>query len=396
MIRALIRVAALACIPVSTVVACTRNTTLGELAPANEFASTDSGPREADTDSEAGLVAYCPTNECPPGWATCPGSRFPCDVNLRTDPNNCGGCAAACPPGGENETFSCIEGVCAMRCRAGFTFDCDGLADNGCEAHALDDDHCGSCDKKCTDPNKGCTYQGFNTSEVDCGCPKGKDRCGSFCIDTADDDTNCGGCGIFCDPSGGGAPEYSHSYYGCRDGGCGALKCLPSFADCDGVESNGCETSLVSNDNCGGCGLKCPTDQTCRLDSTQTPQCMCPAGKSYCELWCTPDGCIGQCVDLTSDANNCGACFAGCSSPFEPLPYAQRTCDYGTCVTHCESGRADCNDSEVDGCEVNTESDPRNCGGCGNACDAVAGQACVAGRCVVAPCPPEDAGGGAR
>ena len=57
----------------------------------------------------------------------------------------------------------------------------------------------------------------------------------------------------------------------------------------------------------------------------------------------------------------------------------------------CNEGRADCNNSQSDGCEVNIDSDPRNCGACGHVCDAVAGQACVAGRCVVEPCA-QDAG----
>ena len=38
--------------------------------------SADSGSTDA---SEAGLTAYCPTNQCPAGWTTCPGSRFQCN-----------------------------------------------------------------------------------------------------------------------------------------------------------------------------------------------------------------------------------------------------------------------------------------------------------------------------
>src|SRR5262249_33661012 len=47
------------------------------------------GGADAGFDAEAGvthdLVTYCPSNKCPPGWTTCPTSRFPCDVNLRLD-----------------------------------------------------------------------------------------------------------------------------------------------------------------------------------------------------------------------------------------------------------------------------------------------------------------------
>jgi hypothetical protein len=55
-------------------------------------------------------------------------------------------------------------------------------------------------------------------------------------------------------------------------------------------------------------------------------------------------------------------------------------------------GRADCNGNLEDSCEVKIDSDPYNCGACGVVCDAVAGQACVHGRCAVEPCPEQDAG----
>jgi hypothetical protein len=61
-------------------------------------------------------------------------------------------------------------------------------------------------------------------------------------------------------------------------------------------------------------------------------------------------------------------------------------CNYGTCSRHCIDGRADCNGNPSDDCETNIDNDPENCGGCGIVCDAVAGQACVGGRCVVEPC----------
>ncbi len=46
-------------------------------------------------------------------------------------------------------------------------------------------------------------------------------------------------------------------------------------------------------------------------------------------------------------------------------------------------GFADCNNSLMDGCEVNVRTDVRHCGGCGMQCPA--GAACVAGRCQRGP-----------
>jgi hypothetical protein len=349
---------------------------------------------DAEVQEEAGLTSYCPTNKCPSGWTTCSTSRFPCDVNLQRDVNNCGACGRACPPGSVRESFACIDGACVAQCIASSArLDCDGLADNGCETYKGNNNHCGACGKKCSDPAKPCMDQ-TGEDDFDCGCPADQLLCGWRCADSKNDDNNCGTCGTQCDATNGGAPAVDNAYYGCENGECGALKCNKRFANCDDVESNGCETSLLSDANCGACGNACPDGQACRLDGDQQPQCMCPPGKTYCQTVCYGNDCLGACVDLTSSLSHCGACGAGC--PSNGLSNSQRTCSYGTCVMRCNQGQADCNNSASDGCEVNTDSDPRNCGGCGIGCDAVAGQACVAGRCVVEPCGSEGGGGTAR
>jgi len=368
--------------------------------PSVGFAAADSGAVDAAGDAERGLVSYCPTNKCPPGWTTCPSSRFPCDVNLLVDVNNCGACGAACPADGPGAAFTCVDGACKLECK-GSGLDCDGLLDNGCEASNASNINCGACGVKCTDPAKPCMYQGaWGNSPVACGCLDGRTPCGTDCADLGSDDAHCGDCGTACDPGGDGAPPIDNGYYGCSGGACGAMKCNAGFGDCDGSPANGCETSLLANDDCGACGKACPAGQACRLDPDGRPTCMCPPGLTFCETACSGETCRGECVDLTKDSDHCGACGAYCPRTFSlfgflsEIPYARSTCDYGTCVMRCIEGRADCNDSEVDGCEVDIASDPRNCGGCGQACDLAAGQACVAGRCTVEPCPLEDAGGG--
>ena len=360
-------------------------------APSTSFVSPDAGP---DAFVEHELLSYCPTDKCPPGWTTCPSSRFPCDVNLQADVNNCGACGLACPTNTGNEIFACVNGACALTCRANSaTLDCDGLVDNGCEATAIHDNHCGSCGVKCTDPKKHCVDQSGRAYAgiYGCGCPSGMIDCGGRCYNPKFDDEYCGDCNTQCDPTNGGAPTLPNAYYGCVNSQCGHMKCDPYYADCDDKTPNGCETFLVTNENCGACGNACPAGQECRLDQNNVPQCMCPPDKTLCDLGCRDDGvCYGACVDLTSDMYNCGACGHDC---YVPERNAVGVCNYGSCVMNCNDGRADCNNSWSDGCETNIDSDPKNCGGCGRVCDAVAGQACVAGQCVVEPCD-QDAGSG--
>lgn len=120
--------------------------------------------------------------------------------------------------------------------------------------------------------------------------------------------------------------------------------------------------------------------------------CMCAPGRTLCEKECFGEFCTGKCFDLASDVNNCGACGFGCSANY--AAYSLAACSYGTCTRTCLKGRADCNGNDVDDCEVDTDSDPRNCGACGRACDAIAGQACVGGQCVVEPCGGDKGDGG--
>ena len=81
--------------------------------------------------------------------------------------------------------------------------------------------------------------------------------------------------------------------------------------------------------------------------------------------------CGTSCVDVQSDIRNCGACGHACD--------AGSTCDGGMCnagtdTGSCPSGQLDCGS----GC-IDVQSDMRNCGACHNACDA--GVACMGGAC---------------
>src|SRR5262249_32917845 len=151
------------------------------------------------------------------------------------------------------------------------------------------------------------------------------------------------------------------------------------------IVSNGCEVRITTSPNCRGCGNTCPAGQDCRFDSlTESFKCKCPSGQTLCNAICQGDVCSGECKDLASDWNNCGACGRVCKgADFVPSVIA---CDYGSCTRTCLQGWADCNGNTADSCEVNTNSAPNNCGACGIVRDAVAGQACVLGSCVVRPC----------
>lgn len=92
---------------------------------------------------------------CNQGTCLCPSGTTRCDdecIDVQVDPRNCGGCGNRCPgPSGATAGGgpSCVSGSCSYVCSPGFA-DCDGAAYNGCEAELSRDQlHCGSCTTKC-------------------------------------------------------------------------------------------------------------------------------------------------------------------------------------------------------------------------------------------------------
>ncbi|MFK7986291.1 MAG: hypothetical protein AB8I08_09685 [Sandaracinaceae bacterium] len=81
-----------------------------------------------------------------------------------------------------------------------------------------------------------------------------------FDIDT--DPSHCGGCGQSCMLE--GVAEAT-----CSEGSCGIVRCEDGRDNCDGVESNGCETDLTTSAaHCGGCGNACrPPERECCASS---------------------------------------------------------------------------------------------------------------------------------
>ncbi len=122
----------------------------------------------------------------------------------------------------------------------------------------------------------------------------------------------------------------------------------------DGQQECGERCVDVSTDasNCGGCGVMCTTGQVC-----QTGQCQCQNGLVDC---------AGSCVNLQSDGNHCGECEHACT--------AGLVCSAGACGDSCGTGETPCGTS----C-VNLDIDLSHCGTCDQACGG--GQTCTSGVC---------------
>jgi hypothetical protein len=194
---------------------------------------------------------------------------------------------------------------------------------------------------------------------------------GQRCTSNVDCTTNV------CVPIGGGAAV-------CSTPCTGTGACVPgwSCANLLGQPTNVCQCT-ASPEVCDG------VDNDCNglVDDGTGPaqDCYNRFGASYaCRAGaCTCTSlCGGVCTDLTSDAQNCGACGVSC---FGAPQVVSGACSGGAChVQQCTTGWGDCNGLYSDGCEADLATDNNNCGACGNQCFAANNMVCMSSICVAA------------
>jgi hypothetical protein len=191
--------------------------------------------------------------------------------------------------------------------------------------------------------------------------------------DTSMNINNCGGCNRPC--------SIMHAQPACMGGQCVIDTCFPGWGDCNHSVVDGCEMPVNGNDNnnCGACGRVCaPQNGTGSCMNGVCTITSCNNGFADCDH--DPNnGCESN---TSSDPNNCGRCGGACSS-FNGTP----TCTNGVCGINCNPGYGNCDGSAANGCEVHTDTDPNNCGGCNLPCVLQnASAACVGGNCAIASC----------
>src|SRR5262249_31452900 len=147
-------------------------------------------------------------------------------------------------------------------CAGSEVLDCNGIADDGCEVNwRTDPQNCGSCGHTCA-PGGECI-------DGVCGCPPGRGPCEGGCKDLTTDDEHWGASGYSCfDHQPADVPDPpTNMFYGCAAGQCTTLKCDRSsgfWEDCNGRLDDGCEIDLASDTaNCGQCGNECAPGKAC-------------------------------------------------------------------------------------------------------------------------------------
>ncbi len=114
------------------------------------------------------------------------------------------------------------------------------------------------------------------------------------------------------------------------------LVCAADQTDCQMQ----CVDLTIDRRNCGACGLLCVGDEICAGG-----KCACSGALTDCE---------GHCVDASVDPNNCGSCGGTCPP-----------------AANCASGICSCNQSDFTNCGdvcVDLLSDKKHCGTCTSSC----------------------------
>jgi hypothetical protein len=316
-----------------------------------------------------------------PSDAMCfPGSKWCGNTCVKTDAPEFGCAADTCTPCAlPNATTKCSNDSCAVDTCVGLFADCVKNASDGCETPTNTLENCASCGQGCK----------LSHAITDCSdgvhctikqCDLGYDDCNTNPLD---------GCEIYvfgdvsnCSTCGHVCtPPNVGDTMKCSNGVCELDLCTPGSADCD--KDNVCEVNTTNDvNNCGSCGHICVYANA--VASCVAGQCQmnaCNSGFGNCNNN-DVDGCE---VNIQSNVSHCGSCNAPCSTAHG----TSATCDQGLCSLTCDTGFDNCNGPAAgaspadDGCEIDLLSDKLNCGGCGGACSTVHGSApvCAQGKC---------------
>ena len=314
--------------------------------------------------------ATCSLDSCMAEYGNCDGNDANgCEAAFMTDGSHCGGCDNPCT--NANGSTVCAAGQCVPACGNGFA-DCDGDPNNGCETSTTTLTDCNACGEVC----------GFSHASADCStstctlvsCDADFANCDSIesngCeIQISNDTSNCGQCGTVCTNANGSTA--------CASGVC-TPTCDSGYDNCNANANDGCETSTKTLTDCGTCGEPCAfANATASCDTGSCALTQCDVGYANCD-GNDANGCE---VDLTTDANHCSSCSTVCSNA-----NGTAVCAGSVCINGCDSGYADCDSNANNGCETSTKT-LTDCGSCGQACGfANASASCSTGSCILTGC----------
>jgi hypothetical protein len=317
------------------------------------------------------------------GATCCSGSC----ANLTSDVKNCGACGHACST--TNANASCTSGMCAWACQGAHAH-C-GPDNSGCETATNTVSDCGGCGVSCGQKNASAAACGANGMKCSFTCNNGFADCNAAnapdtdgCETSLGTTNNCGTCGRVCKADG----ASNASAASCSNSTRCAYTCKAKFGDCNanaGGNTDGCETPLGTVSDCGTCGRACLADASSHATATtcnNATRCAftCKPGFDDCNE--TVGGNTDGCESSLASINSCGACGRVCKL----TNATAATCDGTNCAYTCKAGFDDCNNGgmpgNTNGCETRLNT-TENCAACGQSCklDGAMAATCNGTKC---------------
>ncbi len=291
---------------------------------------------------ESGKVCVdgkCVQNSCSGSETLCSTSSGNTCINIKgSDTANCGACGYSCESGKPVNTTvkSCSTGTCQYQCTAGLVnvsasstatgIKCiDPKSDNtycGATSSSSTGESCGS-GKVCVDGK--CVQNSCSGSETLCSTSSG-----NTCINIKGSDTaNCGACGYSCES---GKPVNT-TVKSCATGVC-QYQCTSNLTNVGSGNTSSsiqCVDLTSDRNNCGSKGNICASGKVCV--NSQCVQNSCDDGQTLCST-----GTGNTCVNIKgNDTSNCGACGYSCESG-KPLNTTVKSCATGVCQYECATG----------------------------------------------------------
>ena len=354
------------------VAACTTTTSeipCDPVCPASSTCDTTQGicvPN--DVDAGAGVMPDLAMATCTPA---CSGALPYCDANHR-----CAACLidSQCPAGNVCKSQVCVPGCTDdARCKGANPNSPQVCCGGQCTDASTDPHNCGGCGMACSANHANATCAGGKCAAGSCSVGWGD--CNNDPMDGCEtalhvDPANCGMCGTKC--------VRANAIAGCSDA-CYIRACNFGYDDCDNNDANGCETSVLSDvKNCGACGTACMGKPHSKASCVNAACQITACDQGYTDCDANPaNGCE---ISTFTDANNCGKCGnvcggnlvcvnGGCTCPMCNIPNSKTKCVNNQCTwDSCIAGFGDCDNNVGNGCEVNLNTDPKNCSACGMAC----------------------------
>jgi hypothetical protein len=231
------------------------------------------------------VTGQCRVQTCATDFDDCNVDQTSCETPLNTT-LNCGACGAMCNLA--NAIASCAgtpgTRVCQIAgCSESYYKDCDTTHATGCEIDTRTATaHCGACNNNCvTKPHVVAASCAASACVFDqCEFGWGDCNTGAGCETSVNTVQRCGACNIDCDATLANTASTTCNGVNLT---CAVATCDPGYGNCDMSHATGCETSLYTTLNCGGCA-SLGQNETC-AGLSHVAASSCGAGD------CVIDGC---------------------------------------------------------------------------------------------------------